>query len=86
LLAKTIYYNENYVIAFLTGGHRFEVYNNVLPGVVRNKQRLEKARNLITRYVGSITEIIILDILLDIGQHTAPVVAGAKKTVGLVSF
>jgi hypothetical protein len=86
LLAKIIYYDENYIIAFLTGGHRFEVYNNVLLGVVRNRQELEKTRNFITRYVGSVIEIIILNILFDIGQHAAPVVAGAKKTVGLILF
>jgi hypothetical protein len=85
LLAKTIYHDENHVIAFLTGGHRLEVHGNVLPGVVRNRQGLEKTRSFIARYVGSITGIAILNILFDIGQHAAPVVAGAKKTVGLVS-
>jgi hypothetical protein len=86
LLAKTIYYNENHVIAFLTGGHRLEVHGDVLPGVVRNRQELEKTRSLIAKYVGSVTGIVILNILFDIGQYTALVVAGVKKTVGLISF
>jgi hypothetical protein len=86
LLAKTIYYDENHIIAFLTGGHRLKVHGNVLPGMVRNRQRFKKTRNFIARYVGSVIEIIILDILLDIGQHAAPVVAGAKKTMGLILF
>jgi hypothetical protein len=86
LLAKIIYYDENHVIAFLTDRYRLEVHGNVLPEVVRNRQELKKTRSLIIKYVGSVIGMVILNILFNIGQHTAPVVAGAKKTVGLVSF
>jgi hypothetical protein len=67
LLAKIIYHDENHIIAFLTGGHRLEVHGNVLSGVVRNRQGFEKTRSFIARYVGSVIEMVILDILFDIG-------------------
>jgi hypothetical protein len=37
LLTKIIYYNENYIVTFLVWGYGLEIYNNVLPGTVRDR-------------------------------------------------
>ena len=37
LFIKTVYYDENYIIIFLTGGHRLEIHSNILPKIIGNK-------------------------------------------------
>jgi hypothetical protein len=37
LLTKIIYYNENYIITFLIGGHGLEIYGNILPRIIGNR-------------------------------------------------
>jgi hypothetical protein len=37
LLAKTIYYDENYIVIFFIWGYGLEIYSNVLPGTVRDR-------------------------------------------------
>jgi hypothetical protein len=66
LLAKTVYYNENYIIIFLTGGYGLEIYDNVLPKIIGNRQRLKKSGSFIARNINSVVRIVVLDIPFDI--------------------
>jgi hypothetical protein len=37
LLAKIIYYDEDYIVTFLAWGYRLEIHSNMLPGTVRDR-------------------------------------------------
>jgi hypothetical protein len=66
LLVKTVYYDKNYIITFLTGGHGLEIHNNVLLRMIGNGQRFKKSGNLIIKNISSVARIIILDIPFDV--------------------
>jgi hypothetical protein len=57
----------------------------MLPGTVRNGQRLEKSGGLIARDIGAVARIIVFNILFDISQHTMPEVARAEEAMSLIS-
>jgi hypothetical protein len=57
----------------------------MLPGTVRDGQRLKKSGDLIAEDIGAVVRIVVFNILFNISQHTMPEVARAEEAMSLIS-